>query len=109
MTRALVIVGKNLRSVVVNKCQEYFRKNYHLKQLVTIGFSRREKNGKYPEHSVRGGKWLIFISNHNVDRIWVKIRKAVEEGKLGGTAKVATAKVNLDFPGSKKSHLCLYL
>jgi hypothetical protein len=66
------------------------------------------KTGEYPEHTVRGGKWLIFISNHNVDRIWVKIKKAVEEGKLGGTAKVATAKVNLDFLGSKTKVICVY-
>ena len=66
------------------------------------------KNGEYPEHSVRGGKWLIFVSNHNVDRIWAKIRTAVEEGKLGGSAKVATAKVNLDFPGSKTKVICVY-
>jgi hypothetical protein len=66
------------------------------------------KTGEYPGHTVRGGKWLIFISNHNVDRIWVKIGKAVEEGELGGTAKVATAKVNLDFPGSKTKVICVY-
>src|SRR3989339_1469745 len=66
------------------------------------------KVGDYPEHTARGGKWLVFVGNHNVDRAWLKIRKAVEEGKLGGTAKVATARVNLDFPGSKTKVICVY-
>jgi len=61
------------------------------------------KNGEYPEHSIRGGKWLIFVNSHNIDWIWKKIRVAVESGKLGGIAKTATAKIP-----SKTRVICVY-
>lgn len=38
------------------------------------------------------GKWLVFVPIAQVDAAWAKIKKAVEQGRLGGTAKVATAK-----------------
>lgn len=66
------------------------------------------KTGRYPQHSARGGKWLIFVSNHNIDRVWTRIKNATEEGRLGGIAKVATAKINPDFPNSKAMIICVY-
>jgi len=66
------------------------------------------KTGIYPQHSVHGGKWLIFVSSHSVDRIWAKIKNATERGRLGGIAKVATAKVNPDFASSKVKVICVY-
>ncbi len=66
------------------------------------------KDDKYREHTIRGGKWLIFVNAYNVDRIWEKIKTATEEGQLGGIAKVATAKVNPDFPNSKIKVICVY-
>lgn len=48
---------------------------------------RRE--GTYPEHTLRGGKWLLFVNSRNLGFVWNKIKKAVEEGKLGGSAKAA--------------------
>jgi len=47
----------------------------------------QRKIGEYPEHTSRGGKWLIFVGGQNLPRIWSKIKIAVEEGKLGGLAK----------------------
>ncbi|MBI4262107.1 DUF1917 domain-containing protein [Candidatus Uhrbacteria bacterium] len=47
------------------------------------------KDGEYPEHTSRGGKWLIFVGGHNLSRIWRRIRSATEEGKLGGLAKAS--------------------
>jgi len=51
---------------------------------------------------------LIFVSSHSVDRIWEKIKIATEEGKLGGSAKVATAKINPGFVNSKARVICVY-
>ena len=39
------------------------------------------KRGKYPKATPRSGKWLIFVDPENVDKVWAKIKKAVEEGK----------------------------
>jgi len=66
------------------------------------------KSNNYPEHTEYGGKWLIFVSAYNVDRIWMKIKKATEEGILGGSSKVATAKTNPGFPNSKVRVICVY-
>ena len=49
----------------------------------------QRKDGEYPEHTSRGGKWLIFVSSHNLDAVWSKIKVAVEEGRLGGMAKAS--------------------
>ena len=66
------------------------------------------KNGKYPKHTARGGKWLLFVSNRNIDRIWAEIKIAIEEGRLGDIAKAATMKINPDFPSSKVKVICVY-
>ena len=58
----------------------------------------KRKSGAYPEHTSRGGKWLIFVGTSNVDSTWIKIKTAVEQGILGSMAKVATAKKNLKLP-----------
>lgn len=52
------------------------------------------KKGDYPKRTTRSGKWLIFINKKDVDEVWAKIKKATEEGKLGDSSKVATAKPN---------------
>lgn len=61
----------------------------------------------YPQPTPRNGKWLLFVNERDVDEVWVKIKKATEEGKLGSSAKVATAKPNpLGRPG--KRVICVY-
>ena len=47
--------------------------------------------GNYPAHTEQGGKWLLFVPVAQIDEIWQKIANAVEQGLLGGLAKVATA------------------
>lgn len=42
------------------------------------------KIGAYPDHTENGGKWLIFVPVSQVDEVWEKIKRATEEGKLGG-------------------------
>lgn len=54
-------------------------------------YAKRER-GKYSKSTRRSGKWLVFVDTKDVDEVWAKIRKATEEGKLGDSAKVATAK-----------------
>ena len=50
----------------------------------------------------------IFVDPENVDEVWAKIKKAVEEGKLGDSAKVSTAKPN-PLAGKSRAHvICVY-
>jgi hypothetical protein len=66
------------------------------------------KKGKYPEATERSGKWLIFVDPKDVDDIWLEIKKATEEGKLGSSAKVATAKPNPLAGKSRQKVICVY-
>jgi len=50
------------------------------------------KKGEYPKPTPRSGKCLVFVDIKNVDEVWAKIKKATEEGRLGGCSKVSTAK-----------------
>lgn len=70
-------------------------------------YAYRQK-GEYPEHTSNGGKWLVFVSDFFLDKIWMKIKTATEQGKLGGMAKVATVKINLDFINLKVKVICVY-
>jgi hypothetical protein len=70
-------------------------------------FAEREI-GFYPEHTERGGKWLIFAPSDIVDEVWQKIGQAVKQGKLGSTAKVATAKENPNSTDSSRHVICVY-
>lgn len=49
-------------------------------------------HGAYPEHTERGGKWLLFVPTTDIDEVWARIHTATEEGLLGGESKVATAR-----------------
>jgi hypothetical protein len=42
------------------------------------------------------GKWLVFVPVRYVDQYWRIVKQAVEDGKLGPAAKVATARPNPD-------------
>lgn len=66
------------------------------------------KQGKYPEPTARNGKWLVFVPVKSVDGVWEKIKKATEEGKLGDSAKVATARPNPNAGDSSRKVLCVY-
>ncbi len=67
----------------------------------------QRKKGRYKKPTRRSGKWLVFVKEDDVDAVWAKIREAVEEGRLGGSAKVSTAKPNpLGKPGTRV--VCVY-
>ena len=70
-------------------------------------YARRQK-GEYPESTERSGKWLLFIPNEQVDEVWKSIKQAVEEGQLGGAAKVATAKPNSLAKDPNLKVICVY-
>jgi hypothetical protein len=66
------------------------------------------KEGKYIKTTQRSGKWLIFVDPKNVDEVWAKIKEATEGGKLGDSAKVATAKPNPQSGKSEAKVICVY-
>ena len=68
----------------------------------------RRKKGNYPKPTARCGKWLIFVKRTDVDEVWSKIKRAVEEGVLGDTAKVSTAKPNPHAADPNTHVICVY-
>jgi hypothetical protein len=66
------------------------------------------KFGTYPESTERCGKWLIFVPVAEIDELWVKIALATEEGRLGGSAKVATSKPNPNARDPNTRVICVY-
>jgi Domain of unknown function (DUF1917) len=68
----------------------------------------KRKRGDYPDTTANSGKWLIFTPISQIDEVWTKIKLATEDGCLGESAKVATAKPNpiVTNPGMKV--ICVY-
>lgn len=56
----------------------------------------------------RTGKWLVFVPARQIDPWWELIRLATEQGRLGVSAKAATARHN-DLATSPRTKLiCVY-
>lgn len=70
-------------------------------------FAQRH-HGDYPEPTTRSGKWMIFPTVTAVDRWWAIIKRATEDGRLGNSAKVATARRNPHAISSKERLICVY-
>jgi hypothetical protein len=66
------------------------------------------KKGQYPKATAKSGKWLVFVPVSQVDGVWAKIREATEDGRLGDSAKVATAKPNPNASDPSKKVICAY-
>ena len=64
--------------------------------------------GDYPISTPRSGKWLLFIPVEQVDGVWNAIKRAVEEGRLGDSAKVATARPNPNASNPNVKVICVY-
>jgi hypothetical protein len=73
-----------------------------------LWLSADRKVGAYPQPTERAGKWQIFTRAAVVDDVWRKIKEAVEEGKLGGIAKVSTARPNPNSPDPATRVICVY-
>ncbi len=68
----------------------------------------KRMNGEYPKSTEKSGKWLVFADINEVDDLWANIKKATEEGKLGGGSKVATAKPNPNAANPNTKVICVY-
>lgn len=66
------------------------------------------KVGKYPSHTSRGGKWLVFCPVEIIDKTWETIRGALICGKLGSTAKVSTRRPNPNSTDPNTGVICVY-
>jgi len=66
------------------------------------------KKDHYPRPTENNGKWLIFVDITNIDEVWMKIKNATEEGKLGLASKVATAKHDPSGKEYKEKVICVY-
>ena len=66
------------------------------------------KTGSYPSATDQSGKWLVFVPISQTNEVWAKIKKATEDGKLGGSSKVATALPNPNATESDKKVICVY-
>lgn len=71
-------------------------------------YSERRDRDSYPQHGGRGGKWMLFIKNADIDAWWLKIKAATETGLLGGSAKVATMKPNPNAASPDTKVICVY-
>lgn len=65
------------------------------------------KVGTYPA-PIDSGKWMLFIYENEINNAWQVIRTAVEEGRLGETAKVATARPNPNELKEGLKLICVY-
>ena len=70
--------------------------------VATLRFS------KYPGHTARGGKWLVFMPSAEVDAVWSQIVTALEAGKLGDQVKVSTARPSQYATSSEEEVICIY-
>jgi hypothetical protein len=70
--------------------------------------SAERKLGAYPNHAENGGKWLVFVPASQVDEVWDKIKRATEDGKLGSSAKVSTARPNPNTKDPNAKVICVY-
>jgi hypothetical protein len=70
-------------------------------------YARRHK-GRYPRATARSGKWLLFIAQDESDDAWAAIKRATEDGRLGDTAKAATARPIALAISPHKKVMCVY-
>lgn len=67
-------------------------------------------DNNYPNHTKKGGKWLIFVDKDSVDEVWSTVKEYTERGFLGKSSKVSTAKFGeTKLVNSKDSFvICVY-
>ena len=96
-----------LKAKQMELAQPYAKKNPTEVTEVYWLYAIRQ-NGTYPRPTSHSGKWLIFVDHNDIDAVWVTIKEATEAGKLGGSAKVATAKPNPYATDPKTKVICVY-
>jgi hypothetical protein len=96
---------KSQKSEPISLCIELPSKTYDRFWL----FARRFPGTPvYPEATERCGKWMLFIPIARIDDVWFTIGKAVEDKKLGSSAKVATMKPNPNTVKPDEKVICIY-
>lgn len=70
--------------------------------------TERSDPGSYPDHTERGGKWMLFIKTPEIDEWWMKVKTATQNGLLGSSAKVATMKSNPNSASPNTRVVCVY-
>ena len=70
--------------------------------------TERNDRGSYPDHTERGGKWMLFIKASEIDEWWSRVKTATENGLLGSSAKVATMKSNPNAASPETRVICVY-
>jgi hypothetical protein len=68
----------------------------------------KRKTGTYPAATKKCGKWLVFLHVSQIDEVWARIKLATEEGRLGRSAKVATARPNPNAKNPDSKVICVY-
>jgi hypothetical protein len=71
-------------------------------------YAERKDRSSYPDHTERGGKWMLFIKTSEIDEWWSKVKTATEDGLLGSSAKVATMKSNPNAASPDTRVVCVY-
>jgi hypothetical protein len=66
------------------------------------------KVGNYPAATENCGKWLLFSPIAEIDAAWKVIKTATENGVLGSSSKVATAKPNPNATDNDTKVICVY-
>ena len=56
----------------------------------------------YPEHTIRGGKWMIFVDAEERYEIWRRVCNTLEDGLLGYFAKMSLT------PRDGRHVICIY-
>lgn len=74
----------------------------------TYWLHAERKSGTYPEATENCGKWLVFVPALQIDEVWANIKLATEEGRLGSSAKVATARPNPNATNPDTKVICVY-
>jgi hypothetical protein len=76
--------------------------------MCTYWLHAERKSGTYPEATENCGKWLVFVPALQIDEVWANIKLATEEGRLGSSAKVATARPNPNATNPDTKVICVY-
>jgi hypothetical protein len=66
------------------------------------------KDREYPPPTPQSGKWLVFVRLEQVDAMWKEVKVATEQGRLGHSSKVSTAKRNPNAIDPKAKVICVY-
>jgi hypothetical protein len=98
---------QELRPELVREDSDDRRRPSEVFDAFWIHAERKDRNS-YPDHTERGGKWMLFINTSEIDAWWSKIKAATEGGVLGGSAKVATMKPNSIAASADTRVVCVY-